>query len=791
MSAGMGRWAFGEFVLDTEAHELVRAGRPVALSPKAFTLLRLLVEQRSRALSKGELQDHLWPGTFVVEKNLTNLVGEIREALHDDAARPRFIRTVPRFGYAFIEAAAVPTPDMRRHNLPAQLTSFVGRTREIMELTRLLPLTRLLTLTGAGGSGKTRLGLAVGRGSLDRFSDGIWLVDLAPLSDAGLVPEAVASAVDVRQAPMRTPIETLSDYLRTREALLILDNCEHLIAACAHLAETLLHAAPRLRILATSREALHVAGERVWRVPPLSQDEALTLFGERATAVEPAFTLTAANNPTVTEICTRLDGIPLAIELAAARLNVLSVEQIRSRLDDRFRLLADGPRTARARQRTLEATVAWSYDLLSEPERLLLRRLSVFAGRWQLEAAETVCSGAGLEPGDALDLLSRLMDKSLVLADAATAGARQYRFLETVRQYARERLTESGEADRVRNRHLDFFSDLVRRIEPELTRADQVRWLNQLESERDNLRQALEWSLASAERAQYGLRIANALLFFWLKRAYFAEGQKWLERALAANPDAPPVLRAWALLTLANMTFFQGDFARTRALVDESAALARAAGDRFVTSFALGIGAIAELELGNLAEAERLATSGTDEGRLSHAPWVQGPSLACLAYTALHAGDAAGAGRRHEEALELFRAQGEIWATTIALFDLALLRIVQERFADARALCAEAIALCQQFGDRRGIGYCLGILAGAKAAEGQNLRAAQLRGAMDGVLETIGSPVQPTYDRWIGERYFPAVRESLGEAQFAAAMREGRAMSMAHAIELGLNEPSA
>jgi non-specific serine/threonine protein kinase len=799
------RRTFGDFVLDLSARELVRAGVPVPLSPKALQLLAILLESEPRALSKTELQDRLWPGTFVVEKNLTNLVSEIREALGDDRAHPRFIRTVHRFGYAFMNAQPASSREAPVHNLPVPLTNFVGRDREVAELLRLVPSTRLLTLTGAGGCGKTRLALELAWQVLDRFPDGVWLVDLAPLSDPGLVVQTVASLFDLREAPDRPIRDPLTDYVRTRQMLLVIDNCEHLIAACAPLAEAMLRAAPRLCILATSREGLGITGETVWRVPSLSlpeqlevapvetllQSDAVRLFAERAAAVDAVFAANGANAIAIAQVCARLDGIPLAIELAAARVRVLTIEQINARLNDRFRLLTGGSRTAVARQRTLEATVAWSYDLLSDAERLLLRRLAIFAGGWTIDAAEEVTSGDGVQREEVLDLVSRLVDKSLVNVDHDSDSERRYRFLETVRQYARERLVESGEAERVRDRHHAFYLELVRRAEPELLRADQVSWLNRLHREHDNLRSAIEWSLAAPDCGGQSAELGVGLCWFWIKRGYLREGQEYLERTLATGRELPPALRARTLAGLASLTFFRGDFVRTRALAGESEALGRSAGDSFVVGMALGMRAMAALEIGDVDAAGRLAAEGQAVARASTTPWIEGLSLSCLAYIAMHEGDLERAGRLHEEILREGRLIGEKWGNGIVLFDLALLRLVQHRPAEARALAAEGIVLNQEFGDRRGLAWCLGILSGAEAADGSALRAARLRGAMEGLLETVGAPVQESYHRWIGDRCLAVMRESLGEDALQAALAEGRGMSVSSAIQLGLEETVA
>lgn len=374
------------------------------------------------------------------------------------------------------------TLDTLPNNLPIQLTSFIGREKEILEIKRLLGATRLLTLTGAGGAGKTRLSLQVATDLLDGFKDGAWFIELAPLSDPNLVPQTIAASLGLQNQSARPMLDALNDYLKEKNLLLVLDNCEHLIQACAESADALLHYSPRIKILATSREALGIAGETIFRVPSLSlpdanklppldvlsQYESVRLFTDRAFSAQPNFVLTGENASAIAKICHRLDGIPLAIELAAARIKALKPEEIAARLDDSFRLLTGGSRTAPTRQQTLRGTINWSYDLLSEPERALLRQLSVFTGGWMLEAAEAVCT----DISDVLDVLSRLIDKSLIIVEAHDSATR-YRSLETIRQYAHEKLVESGEHENAQNRHLEYYLKLAEEAEPKLRGAEQ------------------------------------------------------------------------------------------------------------------------------------------------------------------------------------------------------------------------------------------------------------------------------------------------------------------------------
>jgi predicted ATPase/transcriptional regulator with XRE-family HTH domain len=483
--------------------------------------------------------------------------------------------------------------ESRLPQLPAPVTNFIGRTHELAEVKQRLLTTRLLTLTGPGGCGKTCLALQAAAELADTCADGVWCVELAPLFDPTLVPHLVASAVGVREEPHRPLPATLADALHSRQLLLVLDNCEHLIAACAALAHTLLLTCPQLQLLATSREVLGVAGELAWRVPPLASPdpqrplplerlilyEAVQLFVERARTALLTFTVTDRNATEVAQVCHRLDGIPLAIELAAARVKVLAVEQIAARLDERFRLLTGGGRMALPRQQALQAAMDWSYDLLSEQERLLRRRLSVFARGWTLEAAEAVCAGTGLDAAEVLGRLASSEDKSLVSVDVQTREVR-YGLIETIRQYGRERLERSGDAAVVRRQHLEWYMRPAERAEPELTGADQGVWLRQLEAEHDNQRAALEWSQGEAQGSVVGLRLAAAVWRFWLVHGHLREGRRWLQAVLAGSGGALPAVRAKALYGAGALAEDQRDYAAARAFFKESLALRRQLADQ-------------------------------------------------------------------------------------------------------------------------------------------------------------------------------------------------------------------
>jgi predicted ATPase/transcriptional regulator with XRE-family HTH domain len=537
------------------------------------------------------------------------------------------------------------TDNEARHNLPPELTSFVGRQHDIATVTDLLARTRLLTLTGTGGVGKSRLALQVATGQLDRFPDGVWLVELAPLADSALVPDTVLAAMAIPQQSGRPALHSVLGALRTRQLLLVLDNCEHLPDACALLTEAVLRNCAHVRILATSREPLRVVSETRWRVPslslppvdefasqqPVAACEAVQLFLERARTVQPSFSLTSANVPVVARICTQLDGIPLALELAAARLSALGIADLAAHLDQRFRLLTGGGRSTLPRHRTLEATVTWSYDLLTPEEQSLFARLSVFAGGWTLEAAEAAAAGESVAREDVLDLLSHLVDKSLVVAELLDDGRTWYRLLETMRQYGWQRLSACGERAAVQRRHALFYLALSEIAGQGLHRRDARHWFDRLDREHDNLRAVLTWGLDQGGQGdaqdempaiEIGLRIAGNLIFFWIFRDHYRERLAWLDQALPRAGATPLNVRARALLTATYLAGFMNALTRSQALAADTVALCREVGERGPLSMAVGVLGWALWRSGQEQQAKTAQEESLALARLAGEPWV-------------------------------------------------------------------------------------------------------------------------------------------------------------------------
>ena len=693
-------------------------------------------------------------------------------------------------GYYSGRPEGVPPPE----GAPLELTNLVGREREVAEVGRLLDGHRLVTLTGPGGMGKTRLASAVALEATSGFEDGAWWVELAPVSDHELVPQAVAQVLRVPETPGRSPTEAIAEDLSDLEILVVLDNCEHVVGACAVLAEALLRVCPGLVILATGREALGVKGERIFPVPPLSVPErerlpaleglaeygSIRLFVDRARAVDPGFELTEQNAPAVVRLCRMLDGMPLAIELAAARVRVLSVEQISSRLEDSFALLAGGSRVADTRQRTLRAAMDWGHDLLSEEERVLFRRLSAFAGGFTLEAAEEVCRGDPIEPAEVLEVLYRLVDKSLVMVVERDRSAR-YRLLETVRQYGQERLAESGEAQRIRWRHAEHYLALAQAAEPELSGANQGAWLGRLEAEHGNLRTALRWAIERGE-TDLALRLCGAIGEFWYVRGHLSEGRRWLQSALALSGGEAATVRARALARAAWIAWAQGDYGAASAYGEEGLALYRAAGDDEGAALSLYALGTAEMHRNELARASELIEESIALERASWNTAGVARALPMLGLVAVARHDYDRAVEAHEESLSLARAAADDFARSVSIFLGALAHAGLGDHARARALCEEGLELSRREEMMPLIASHLHASAVLAGSRGQAVRSARLWGAAEALREALGVSLSPV-ERSYYQPYMDGARARLGEDAFSAAWAEGRTMSAESAVE--------
>jgi len=749
-------------------------------------------------------------------------------ALLDGAVGQRVTSTMQR-----VRAERVP------NNLPAQLTSFVGRERECSEVKNLLSTARLVTVIGVGGCGKTRLAIQVASELLAELQGGAWLVELGALADPTLVPQAAAGALGVREVPGSSLLATLADSIGQKSLLLVLDNCEHLAGACAALAESLLRACPNLRILATSQEPLGTAGEIAWRISTLSvpdvrvalprtkeeaeRFDAVRLFVERAAASHGSFSLTDSNAATVAQICHRLDGIPLAIELAAVRVKVLAVDGILGRLEDRFQLLTGGRRTALPRQQTLRAAVDWSYELLTQKERSLLNRLGVFAGGCSLEAVEAICAWGELEKDGTLDLLTHLVDKSLVGPHEGSDGAMRYSLLETIRAYARERSVDGGEWDALEERHASSFLDLAERIEPKLQGPDQALWLDQLEDEHDNLRQAIQ-HFASRHEADHTQRLCGALWRFWWVRGNWREGRDYLEDALALDSASRrTIIRSKALRAAAVLARGQGDFDAAQAFLGESLEIAREKGDRAGIAAALfELGNVANehlrldearslyeeclsirreigdrtgiaLALHNLAVVAEAGQDFVNAGKLYEEALslhrdlgnrgMEANTLNGLGFVAVAIGDLAGAQQRHEQALSILREIDDRRGIAFSLRELGSILVARDDLAGAGACLGECMIIMRDLGDRQGLAATMEACAGVAAAAGKAETAFQLSGAAAALREAIGSPLSQTELELFEAKLAPA-RVAIGEDAARHAFEDGKGLPSGDAIAI-------
>jgi predicted ATPase/class 3 adenylate cyclase len=697
----------------------------------------------------------------------------------------------------------------RPNNLPRQPTLFLGREREVANVVDLLGTNevQLLTLTGPGGTGKTRLALQAAADLLDDFPDGVFFVPLAPLNDPGLVPATIAATLSIREEGDQPLPERLRSVLATKELLLVLDNVEHLVEAAPAVGE-LLETSSRLKVLATSRVPLHLRAEREYPVLPLglprrrpppsveqlTQYEAVRLFIDRAQAVNPDFTVDNANAPAVAEICHRLDGLPLAIELAAARVRMLPPQAMLARLEQRLPFLTTGARDAPARQRTLRDAIAWSYDLLTAEEQALFRRLAVFAGGCTLDSAETVAN-----PDGELDIfggLERLVEHSLLRQEVSPTSEPRFTMLETIREYGLERLSESGEANAVRRRHAAFFLALVEQAEPALHSPEQLVWLERLEAEHDNLRTSLSWALE--QDAETALRLAVGLGRFWIFRGHLGEGRGWLERALETRGEPRPV-RARALVVAGEFARHMGDYEREAALQEAGLALARTFRDRRTEAqVLLELGLHAGFTDGDYALADALTEESLVILRDLGDAWGIARGLNNLGYRAYLRGDFGRAAALLDEAVAFARAAGDRSLLAYILDSRGALAEAQGELGLAADLYREALASAQEIDNPIVVAMVLNALAAVAARQGQPAGAARTMGAASALRQAIGIPTTTTDDEARIAGTISAARELLGESAFAAAWEEGRAQPVDQAVaealalgkELGRNKPA-
>jgi len=835
------RYRFGRFELQPGERRLLADGVAAPLGGHALDLLILLAERSGHLVTKDDLLTHVWRQVVVEENTLQSHIAALRKVLGAGA-----IATVSGQGYRFvleverIDGAGPTQAPSRKASFPRQLTSFIGREKEIAGISRLMGGTRLLTLTGAGGCGKTRLALKVAEHILDSYEDGGCFVEFAPLNDPTLIPQLVARAVSIKEQPGGDLFETLVGCLESRHLLLVLDNAEHLLDACAMFVESMLRRCARLVILVTSRERLGISGELTYRVPSLSVPsvqqgsaaeqslgcEAAQLFIDRARLHRPDFEITPRSAASLTAICRRLDGIALAIELAASRIRTMSLEELGRHLDDRFAVLTGGSRTALPRHRTLRSLIDWSHDLLSETERTMLRRASVFAGGWSLEAAERVCGGDEFQGGQVLDALTSLAEKNLVIVESAEDGTR-FGMLETIRHYAQDRLRERSEDDRLRTRHFEYFADLADDLARFADDSNRQTKLRKVGAEHDNLRAAFAWSESHGAHTERGLRAAGNLLVFWHRRGLFSEGRAWIVRLTGTTSSSDwGEAHAIAFRAAGILELEQGDLGSAEARFRACEEISRRLGNRWLLAFALG-------DLAEIANARGKGKAGLPllEQALSIAREVGDPRqlqtmLWRIGAIAFNQADYAQAETAFEEALQVARGLGS-WSTAHTLGFLGRVKHARGDPQQARVILVEALEATKEHGDTLGIAldlYWLGevfhdcgdiqtarehlseALAVLQESENVNLVgaleglaglardlagpvvAARLWGRAQRRREEVGLGGNSPFERIRRDRLIALARAELGDdPAFDRAWDEGRSMSLDDAVRLALS----
>jgi len=849
-------YQFGGFTLDVARGCVLKAGEEVKLRPKVYETLKYFVEHSGRLIGKDELMRAVWPDAFVTEDSLVQCTVELRRALDDQ--EQQLLKTVPRRGYLFTakvvrvqprpehlqtihsygaaEGGRIPQPSIRRkrRDLPVARTSFIGRDREVTEAAQLLlePDVRILSFIGPGGAGKTRLAVAVAAAIAERFTAGVQFVGLASITDPAVVVNALGKALDIQQVPNRTMPQLIHDQLENSGPfLLVLDNFEQVLGAATFVAETLA-ACPSLKVLVTSRAPLRIYGEQEFPVAPLAVDSASELFVQRAAAVWPSFALTAENAPVIRKICARLDGLPLAIELAAARTKMLSPNAILDRLQSRLQLLIGGALDLPKRQQTLRNTIDWSHDLLNESEKKLFRRLSVFVGGCSLESADAVSNTAQDLGADLFEGLSSLVDKNLVQRvdrgrpDGGVAEPR-FRMLETIREYALEHLIDSGEQPAVRKAHAAYCLVLAEEGNPDLGPADRARWLAQCDVEIDNFRSALDW-LFETHDLEWGLRLCVALFRFWDMREHLTEGRARLEAILRLAGTSHSQARARLSHFIGALATAQGDFPAAAKFLEQSLALYKELGDQWGIAASLNALAVSARDRGDYGSAQSLFERSLKCWRtlsdqlaiarclhnLANVVRVRGnyprAQLALREATDIfeqlgdrsgaawsinqqgdiehEQGDLVAARELYQRALAEFRHAGDRWGAARCLTDLGSIDGEQANHATAQTGYREALEIFVQLGHQRGIARAMEGFACLALARGEAARALKLCGAAAHLRRLISAPLPPAEQSKLDQKLRPAWT-SLSELEAKGAWAEGDAMTLEGAIQCCLEEP--
>jgi len=872
---GQLKYRFGKFTLDPRRGTVLNADRAVKLRPKVYDALLYLLENRGRLIGKEELIHVLWSDAFVTEDSLVQCVVELRRALDDRAQE--IVKTVPRRGYVFTAevtkeeesdasggsparfgaledtATAFESEEDRlvvaqrvpgRYYLPLPRTPLMGRERELLTVKHLLlsPDTGLVTLTGTGGCGKTRLGLQVASELLHRFEERVYFVALASITDPAMVPMAIAESLGIHQTGGRSVQDLLKDYLREADpspVLLLLDNFEHILAASSLVVE-LLGASATLKVLVTSRAALHVYAEHEFPVLPLPlpdsrqmlslealvSNPAVALFSQRAAAVKPDFTITAENAPTVAAICSRVDGLPLAIELAAARVKMLPPSALLTRLESRLHLLTAGPRDVPERHQTLRKTIDWSYDLLNGSEQKLLRRLGVFLGGCTLEAAEAVCDTRNDLGAEIFNVMSSLVDKSLVQQTEQGEDEPRFGMLETIREYCLERLNDSGEEQATRRAHAAYCLVLAEEGNPDLAETERARWLARCDIEHDNFSAALDW-LVQSSNVEWSFRLCVALFRFWEMREHLAEGRTRLESLLPMGGSGFARERANVLVYLSTFATVQGDFPAATDFVEKSLSIYQKLDDQWGIAVSMNARAIVAWDRQDYPAAqshfdesltrwralgdkvavarclhtfanfvrgrgdyERARTVLEEAGRIfeklgdhSGAAW----SLNQRGDIAREEGEVPKARELYQCALWAFREAHDQWGTARSLTDLAQIACDEHDHVTAHAAYREALALFVNLGHKRGIARALEGFACSALAQRDPARALAITGAAAHLRQLIGAPLMPAEQSKLDAKLQPAWT-SMNEADCKAAYTRGWAMSLDNAIKYAFEE---